>query len=326
MPDTLEEQLTKHLTDVHSIEEQALQQLRAAPGIARDPELARVYEEHRVETEDQERRVRELLEAHGADPSKTKDLVARAGGIGMILFARLNPDTPGKLTAHAYSYEHMELAAYDLLALVAERAGDSDTVSAARSIREQESAMAGRLAKCFDRAVEASLAELEPDDLQEQLAKYLADAHAIENQAIQLLEKGPAIAGEPGLAKVFAEHLEETRSQQAAVRARLEAHEAGPSLLQDALMRLGGLNIGGFFAAQPSDTPAKLAGFAFAFEHLEIGAYEQLKRVAVRAGDEETARIAQRIIGEEHSAAAAIRARFAPAMDATLEAEGLRSG
>jgi ferritin-like metal-binding protein YciE len=163
MPSTLEEQLTKYLTDVHSIEEQALQQLRTAPKIAGDPELARAFGEHLTETEDQERRVRERLEARGANPSKTKDLVARAGGIGMLLFARSQPDTPGKLTAHAFSYEHMEIAAYDLLALIADRAGDRDTAHAARSIREQESDMAGRLAAGFDRAVEASPSGELPD-------------------------------------------------------------------------------------------------------------------------------------------------------------------
>jgi len=325
MPDTPDEQLTKHLTDVHSIEEQALQQLRTAPKIARDPTLARVYAGHLRETEVQERRVRERLEARGADPSKTKDLIARAGGVGMVLFARLNPDTPGKLTNHAYSYEHMELAAYDLLALVADRAGDSATADMARSIREEESTMARRLADNFDGAVEASLAEVAPDDLSEQLTKYLADAHAIENQAIGLLGKGPDIAGEPGLAKVFSDHLEETHAQQAAVKARLDAHGASPSKLQDAVLALGALNNAAFFAAQPGDTPAKLAGFAFAFEHLEVAAYEQLKRVARRAGDEETVQMAERIIPEEHAAAAAIRARFEPAVEATLAAEGLQA-
>src|SRR5687768_829417 len=138
MPETLEEQLNKHLTDVHSIEEQALLQMRIAPRLAGDPELARAFREHLAETEGHERRVRERLTARGADPSKVKDLIARAGGVGMVLFARSQPDTPGKLVAHAYSYEHMELAAYDLLALVAERAGDPETVEMARSLREQE--------------------------------------------------------------------------------------------------------------------------------------------------------------------------------------------
>ncbi|HEX8068028.1 MAG TPA: DUF892 family protein [Thermoleophilaceae bacterium] len=318
---TLDEQLTKHLTDVHSIEEQALQQLETAPDIAGDDRLATAFREHLAETEDQERRVRERLTARGADPSRTKDLVARAGGIGMLLFARSQPDTPGKLTAHAYSYEHMELAAYDLLAIVADRAGDGETAAMAREIREQEAAMAERLAAGFDRAVEASLRDVDPSDLAEQLTKYLADAHAIEAQAIQLLESGPRIAGESALARVLAEHLDETRSQQARVSDRLAAHGAGPSRLKDAVMRVGGLNLGAFFAAQPGDTPAKLAGFAFAFEHLEIAAYEQLKRVATRAGDGETADLAEAVVAEERAAAAQIREQFEPAVDASLDGQ-----
>jgi ferritin-like metal-binding protein YciE len=318
----MEEQLVKHLTDAHSIEEQALAQMRVAPRIAGDPELARAFREHVAETEEHERRVRARLGAHGADPSKVKDLMGKAGAVGMVLFARSQPDTPGKLTSHAYSYEHMELAAYDLLALVAERAGDAETVETARAIREQEAAMAGRLAERFDRAVEASLRDVSPGDLGEQLNKYLADAHAIEAQAIQLLSLGPKIAGEPGLASVLSSHLDETRAQQEAVRERLRLRGGRPSRFKDVALRGGGVNLGGFFGAQP-DTPAKLAGFAFAFEHLEIAAYEQLQRVARRAGDEETAAMAERICGEERAAAAAVRERFEPAVEASLEAQGV---
>jgi ferritin-like metal-binding protein YciE len=322
MPDTIDEQLVKYLTDAHSIEEQALQQMRIAPRLARDPELARPFREHVTETEDHERRVRARLAARGADPSKVKDLMGRAGGVGMVLFARSQPDTPGKLTAHAYSYEHMEMAAYDLLALVADRAGDTETADMARSIREEESAMADRLAAHFDRAVEASLREVGPDDLGEQLNKYLADAHAIESQAIQLLSLGPKIAGESGLAEVLARHLEETRAQQEAVRERLRLRGGRPSRFKDVALRGGGVNLGGFFGAQP-DTPAKLAGFAFAFEHLEIAAYEQLQRVARRAGDEETVALAERILPEERAAATAVREQFEPAVEAALRAQGV---
>jgi ferritin-like metal-binding protein YciE len=322
MPETIDEQLNKHLTDAHSIEEQALQQMRVAPRLAGDAELARPFREHIAETEEHERRVRARLEARGADPSKVKDLVARAGAVGMVLFARSQPDTPGKLTSHAYSYEHMELAAYDLLALVAERAGDQETVEMARSIREQEAAMGDRLAARFDRAVEVSLREVDPDDMGEQLNKYLADAHAIESQALQLLSLGPKIAGESGLASVLSRHLDETRAQQEAVRERLRLRGGRPSRFKDVALRGGGVNLGGFFGAQP-DTPAKLAGFAFAFEHLEIAAYEQLKRVAQRAGDEETVALAERILPEERAAAAAVREQFEPAVEASLEAQGV---
>jgi ferritin-like metal-binding protein YciE len=177
--------------------------------------------------------------------------------------------------------------------------------------------MAERLAGQFDRSVEASLREVEPDDLGEQLDKYLADAHAIEAQAVQLLSLAPKIAGELGLAEVLVRHLEETRAQQEALRGRLRFRGGRPSRFKDIALRGGGVNLGGFFGAQP-DTPAKLAGFAFAFEHLEIAAYEQLMRVARRAGDEQVAALAERIAGQERAAAEAIRSQFAPAVDAAL--------
>src|SRR5947209_94316 len=133
---TPEEQLTKYLTDVHSIEEQALVQMRVAPRIAGGPDLARPYAEHLRETEGQER-----LERRGAKPSPVKDVAGRAGGWGMALFARFNPDTPGKLAMHAYSYEHMELAAYELLRRIAERVGEADVAQMAAQIAPQERAM-----------------------------------------------------------------------------------------------------------------------------------------------------------------------------------------
>ncbi|TMK70615.1 MAG: DUF892 family protein, partial [Actinobacteria bacterium] len=260
----LQEQLTKYLTDVHSIEEQALVQLRRAPEIAGDPEISEAFSQHLHETERQEERIRELLAAADAKPSMAKDVAGKAGGMGMLLFAKFQPDTPGKLVAHAYSYEHMELAAYELLRRAAERAGQPEVVSAARHIGDEERRMAGRLESVFDRAVEASLREVDPDDLTEQLRKYLADAHAIEMQAIQMLERAPKITEPESLAQLYEEHLDETRGHERRVSERLEAIGGSTSLLTDAGMRLGALNWGGFFQAQP-DTPAKLAGFAYAF-------------------------------------------------------------
>src|SRR5919109_831289 len=299
---TLSEQLAKYLTDVHSIEVQALAQLNAAPDIAGDERLAAVFHEHLGETDEQERLVRARLEERGADTSTLKDIAGRVGGWAMIAFARLNPDTPGKLTAHAFSYEHMELAAYELLRRVAERAGDESVLELALTIAPQERAMAERLAGCFDVAVEASLREKGADDVEAEVVSYLTDAYAIESQSLQLLEGGPAIAGFDELAQAFREHLEETREQRRRLEERLGAHEARPSRFQSGGMRIGGANLGAFFAAQP-DTPAKLAGFAYAFEHLEIAAYELLRRVAERANDSETIAVALQIAGEERAAA-----------------------
>jgi ferritin-like metal-binding protein YciE len=317
----LHEQLHKYLTDLHSIEVQALAQMRSAPDMAGDDQLAEIFRDHERETEEHKRLIAERLEAHGESPNKLKDIAGLVTGKGFVLFAKFNPDTPGKLAAHAHAYEAMEEAGYEFLSRVADMAGDQDTAEVARTILEQEQAMKGRVFDHFDRFVEVSLREKGADDMREQLVKYLADAHAIEGQAIQMLESAPKIVEEPELAKLFEDHLEETRAQQAIIKARLEAHDAEPNKLQDAAMRLGALNWGGFFKAQP-DTPAKLAGFTYAFEHLEIAAYEELKRVADRAGDQETVRVADRIESEERAAAIAIAANWDIALHASLESVG----
>jgi ferritin-like metal-binding protein YciE len=319
---TMNEQLVKYLTDVHSVEEQALAQLRLAPRIAADPELAAIYREHLRETEGQERLVRDRLSERGGAPSRVKDIAGRAGGWGMVLFARFNPDTPGKLQAHSFSYEHMELAAYELLRRAAERAGDERTAELARTIGDQERAMSERLEATWDRAVDASLREKGAEDIQKELVKYLRDAHALEAQAMQLLESGAGVAGLEQLEGVFREHLEQTREHQRLIDERLRAHDAGPARFQAGALRLGALNFGMFFRAQP-DTPAKLAGFAYAFEALEIAAYELLERVARRAGDDSTAQVAQRILVEERAAADKVAGTWDAAMQAAMEAQGV---
>jgi ferritin-like metal-binding protein YciE len=323
MTDTLNEQLTKYLTDAHSIEEQALAQLRSAPGVAGDPELASMYREHLDETESHERRVRGLIEGRGAKPSLAKDTVMKIGGMGFLLFARLQPDSPGKLHAHSLSYEALELSSYELLRGTAERAGEDPVAEAADEIAGEERTMMERLEATFDQAAEASLRAVGRDDLQEQLRKYLADAHAIEKQAEALLERGPKLAGSETLAQIYSDHLDETRDHLELVEARLEALGGDPSSLKDAALRLGALNWGAFFRAHP-DTPGKLAAFARAFEYLEIGGYEQLKRVAQRVGDEETANLVDRILAQEREAAERIAGSFDQALTASLEAVGAR--
>ncbi len=316
MADTLTEQLSKYLADAHAMEVQALAQMRAAPKIAGDPELERIFREHLAETERHEALVRERLEAVDEGPSRLEDLLGAVSGKGFVLFARFQPDTPGKLAAHAFSYEHLELATYDLLARVADRAGDAETAEVARRVRAEEDAMAARIAASWDRSVEASLGD---DDVKERLVKYLADAHAIEAQSIQLLQRGPKIAGQSDLALLLEEHLRESRGHQERVRVRLDALGGSPNAVKDAALRLGALNWGAFFQAQP-DTPAKLAAFAYAFEHLEIGGYEQLQRVARRAGDEATADVVEGILAEERAAAERLHGTFDAALEASLAA------
>jgi ferritin-like metal-binding protein YciE len=319
----MEEQIAIYLTDAHAIELQALVQVKRAPKMAGDPQIAQAFEQHIGETEQHERFVRERLDAMSWAPVPQKDIAGKLTGVGFALFARFQPDTPGKLVAHAYSYEHMELAAYDLLGLLAEQAGDEETKLTTDLIAKDERAMIERLASSFDRAVEASLHELDRDDIGKQLDKYLADAHAIEQQALQLLSKSPELAGAEELATAYEEHRTQTERHSQLIEERLDERGAKPSALKDAAMKLGALNWGTFFGAQV-DTPAKLAGFAYAFEHLEVAAYELLQRVARRADDMGTVAAASEILLEERAAGARIHSLFEPALEASLREAGLR--
>jgi ferritin-like metal-binding protein YciE len=184
----------------------------------------------------------------------------------------------------------------------------------AQRIRDEENAMAIRLSESWDRAVDASLDGKDPADA---IDHYLADAHALEKQAIELLKRPPQTLPRE-LAGVFDNHRAESEHHAELIERRLSDRGGSPSRHKDAALQLGAINWGGFFKAQP-DTPAKLAMFAYAFEHLEIGGYEQLTRVARRASDDETALVADGILPDERAAAEQIHATFDAALDAGLE-------
>ena len=101
------------------------------------------------------------------------------------------------------------------------------------------------------------------------------------------------------------------------MRERLDARGAPSEAVEEAEARLGALDWGAFFVAQ-MDTPAKLEAVAYAFEFLEVGCYEQLKRVAHRAGDGSTEHLAEHILADEREMAERLWGGFDTALDAWL--------
>jgi ferritin-like metal-binding protein YciE len=319
MSRTAHEQLVHFLSDMYSVEQQALAQMVSAPKLAGEPSIAADFREHHLETEQQAEAVRQRLEAQGGSPSVIKDAVMKLGGKGFLLFARVAPETPGRLVTHAYSYEAMEWAGYEMLIRFAEQAGDSETVAVAQAIRDQERAMMQRLERDFDAAEAVSHTELSPEKLSDHLQRHLAEVHAFESQAVRLLEKSEQLAAASSTKAVYGETLAASEQHARLVEQRLDALGADRSRLIDAAMAAGGLNWGLFFQVQ-SDTPAKLAAFVYAYLHLEIGGYELLKRTARRAGDAETVQLCDRILNEKVSAAERLTTTFDDAVQATLNA------
>ena len=296
------ETVTEYLRDIHALEEQSLEQLRSAPDIAGEAALSTALRDHLQETEEHERIVRGLLESRDGGRSPVRDAIMRVGGEAFVQFARAQPDTPGKLAAHALSYEALEWAAYDLLEQLATRAGDQEVADAARAIRDQEESMMHRIEALFDGTASASMQRRSDQPLEKQLTVYLADAHALESQSIQLLEAGLRKIGDIGCRGLLDTHLAADRRHQEMLEQRLGALGGSASAFKDAALRMGAFSWTAFFRALP-DTAARFTAFLYAVQYLEIGGYEQLKRVAERAGDVATAEMVQGILREERAAA-----------------------
>jgi ferritin-like metal-binding protein YciE len=159
MADQIEQQLIKYLRAAHSMEKQAEKLLDKGSRIAGDDEIAAIYRAHLLQTKEHVRYIAERLQAHGAEPSKARDLAMEAGALAIGAVAQVAPDTPVKLAATAFAFENLEVASYRMLRQLADRAGDEDTVSVVDRILEQEEAAAELVAGTFDRALEVTLGE-----------------------------------------------------------------------------------------------------------------------------------------------------------------------
>ena len=153
----LREELVKFLQDAHGMEQQSLQTLQAAVRFAGDPQLESLYQGHIAETQRHLELLKERLEAHDASRSITQDLAGRLTAAQLGAGVLADSDTPAKLVAVAYGFEHFEIAMYELLRRVAERAGDQDAVGMADKILVNERQAAEKLAASYDLALERSL-------------------------------------------------------------------------------------------------------------------------------------------------------------------------
>ena len=159
MADELKAQLVKHIDDGLAMEQNVLRMLDSMISTTEDDEIKAELRQHKLETEQQAERLRRRLEAHGASPSMVKEAGGIVGALMKSVVDMTRGEKAGRNARDGYATEHMEIASYELLERVAQRAGDEETAEVARQNRAEEEAMAKKIAARWDRFAELSLQE-----------------------------------------------------------------------------------------------------------------------------------------------------------------------
>jgi ferritin-like metal-binding protein YciE len=153
--------------------------------------------------------------------------------------------------------------------------------------------------------------------LNEELLKYLRDAHGMEKHSLMMLEAAIKVAGDPQLESLYRGHLKETEEHLRLIEDRLDAHDGSRSVVRDLAGRLTAMGLGTGVVGS-SDAPAKLVAVAYGFENFEIASYELLRRVAQRSGDGGTVETAGTILVNERQAVEKLAASFDLALERSL--------
>jgi ferritin-like metal-binding protein YciE len=147
------------------------------------------------------------------------------------------------------------------------------------------------------------------EDVRNQLVKHIDEAIAMEESVKRLLDGMIQTTDDPQIIDLLEHHKLETEQHSQRLRRRLSAHGASPSMVREATGILGAL------AKLPldlvrGDKAGRNARDGYATEHMEVAAYELLERVAIRAGDEETAHVARQNRQEERDMARRLEERW----------------
>ena len=159
MGQALEDQLIKHIDEAYAMEQNVLRMLDGMISTTDDPEILDALEHHKMETQGHVDRMKARLEAHDAQPSGVKQMTGILQALAKMPLDMVRGEKAGRNARDGFATEHMEIASYELLRRIAERAGDEETAAAATEIIAQEKAMADVISENWDKFAELSLKE-----------------------------------------------------------------------------------------------------------------------------------------------------------------------
>jgi ferritin-like metal-binding protein YciE len=155
----LKDQLIKHIDEAHAMEQNVLRMLDGMISTTDDPEILDALEHHKMQTQRHADRMVQRLEAHDASPSTVRQVGGVLGALAKMPLDFMRGENAGRNARDAFTTEHMEIASYELLRRIAERAGDEETAQVAKEIIEEEKHMADVISANWDTFAALALRE-----------------------------------------------------------------------------------------------------------------------------------------------------------------------
>jgi ferritin-like metal-binding protein YciE len=155
----LNEQLIKHIDEAYAMEQNVLRMLDGMISTTDDPEILDALEHHKVQTQGHVDRMKARLEAHDATPSGVKQVGGILQAMAKMPLDMVRGEKAGRNARDGFATEHMEIASYELLRRIAQKAGDEETDRVAREIIAEEKGMAKTIEANWDKFAELSLRE-----------------------------------------------------------------------------------------------------------------------------------------------------------------------
>ncbi|MFW6076850.1 MAG: ferritin-like domain-containing protein [Hyphomicrobiales bacterium] len=155
----------------------------------------------------------------------------------------------------------------------------------------------------------------------ERFMSWLRDAHAMEEQAEQMLSSlARRLDNYPELKTQVERHLEVTRKQEERLRGCIDRRKGAPSTIKGTMARMLGVaqGLSGLFVG---DEVVKGVLASYTFEHMEIASYKILIAAAEKVGDTETKTVLEEILREEEEMAKWLETHFAAVTQQYLDRE-----
>lgn len=323
----VQRKLLDYLEAAHAMERSDVLLLDSLARSSRDPALTSWLQRHRVETEGHAAALRRRLEQLGRGPSWRKLAQTTISARGKQVLDFVRTDQTGKAVRDGFLLESLEIASYQLLQRLAERAGDDETAALARNIRDEEQAMADAYAAWWQCGVDATVADTADGTAQAaerarvKLGDYLEDVQALQRNVLLMLSSVASTTDNSELRERVLTHRDETREQLDEIEMRLHAAGRTTSIRKHA-QSLSFAAVKGPLNKVRTDKAGKNARDLYVVDHIEIASYELLERLAAEAGDEETMLLARTHAGAQRAMVAWVDEHWDEFLDETLIGAG----